>query len=75
MESGHLVLESIDFDLGEVLDKTLEMMAIRAHEKGLELALRIARRSPPRWSAIRPGCGRCSSISLATPSSSRSKAR
>jgi PAS domain S-box-containing protein len=42
VESGHLALESIDFDLGEVLDKTLEMMAIRAHEKGLELALRIA---------------------------------
>jgi two-component system sensor histidine kinase/response regulator len=42
VESGHLALESLDFDLGEVLDKTLEMMAIRAHEKGLELALRIA---------------------------------
>ncbi len=46
VESGHLVLESIDFDLGEVLDKTLEMMAIRAHEKGLELALRIAPEIP-----------------------------
>ena len=46
MESGHLVLESIDFDLGEVLDETLEMMAIRAHEKGLELALRIAPEIP-----------------------------
>src|SRR5437870_935040 len=46
VESGHLVLESIDFDLGEVLDKTLEMMAIRAHEKGLELVLRIAPEIP-----------------------------
>jgi PAS domain S-box-containing protein len=46
VESGHLALESIDFDLGEVLDKTLEMMAIRAHEKGLELALRIAPEVP-----------------------------
>ena len=46
VESGHLVLESIDFDLGEVLDKTLEMMAIRAHEKGLELALHIAPEIP-----------------------------
>jgi PAS domain S-box-containing protein len=42
VESGHLTLENLDFDLAEVLDKTLEMMAIRAHEKGLELALRIA---------------------------------
>ena len=46
VESGHLTLESIDFDLGEVLDKTLEIMAIRAHEKGLELALRIAPEIP-----------------------------
>ncbi|MEO5762831.1 MAG: response regulator, partial [Vicinamibacteria bacterium] len=42
VEAGHLTLESIDFDLGEVLERTLEIMAIRAHEKGLELALRIA---------------------------------
>jgi PAS domain S-box-containing protein len=42
VESGHMTLESLDFDLGEVLDKTLEIMAIRAHEKGLELALHIA---------------------------------
>jgi len=42
VESGHVTLEILDFDLGEVLDKTLEIMAIRAHEKGLELALRIA---------------------------------
>ncbi|MEO8344975.1 MAG: response regulator, partial [Betaproteobacteria bacterium] len=42
VESGHLTLESLDFDLGEVLDRALEIMAIRAHEKGLELALRIA---------------------------------
>ena len=41
VESGHLTLESLDFDLGEILDKTLEIMAIRAHEKGLELALQI----------------------------------
>jgi len=41
VESGHLTLESLEFDLGEVLDKTLEIMAIRAHEKGLELGLRI----------------------------------
>jgi PAS domain S-box-containing protein len=46
VESGHLTLESLDFDLGEVLDRTLEMMAIRAHEKGLELALRIAPEVP-----------------------------
>ncbi len=42
VESGHLVLENLDFDLSEVLDKTVEIMAVRAREKKLELALRIA---------------------------------
>src|SRR4051812_8936361 len=46
VDSGHLTLETLDFDLGDVLDKTLEMMAVRAHEKGLELALRIAPETP-----------------------------
>ncbi len=46
VESGHLVLESTDFDLGEVLNKTLEMMAIRAREKRLELAFHIAPEVP-----------------------------
>jgi CheY-like chemotaxis protein len=42
VEAGHMALEAIDFDLGEVLDKTLEMMAVRANEKGLDLAVVIA---------------------------------
>ena len=46
VESGHLTLESLEFDLGELLDKTLEIMALRAHEKGLELGLRIAAEAP-----------------------------
>ena len=46
VESGHLALESVAFDLSEVIDRTLEMMAIRAHEKGLELASRIAPEVP-----------------------------
>ncbi len=41
IESGHVELESIDFDLGEVLDKVCELLAIRAHEKRLELACRM----------------------------------
>ena len=46
VESGHLALESLSFNLEEVLDKTLEMMAMRAHEKGLELTVRIAPEVP-----------------------------
>ena len=41
IESGHIELEVIDFDLGEVLDKVCELLAVRAHEKRLELACRI----------------------------------
>jgi PAS domain S-box-containing protein len=42
IESGQLTMESASFDLEEVLDKVGELMAVRAHEKGLELAVRAA---------------------------------
>jgi len=42
IESGHLTMESTQFDLEEQLGRVGEMMAIRAHQKGLELAVRIA---------------------------------
>jgi signal transduction histidine kinase/DNA-binding response OmpR family regulator len=42
VESGHLELESIEFDLVELVDKAIEMLAMRANEKGLELACHLA---------------------------------
>ena len=42
IESGCLSLERVGFDLDDLVDKLGEMMGIRAHEKGLELALRVA---------------------------------
>ena len=42
IEAGKLVLEEIDFSLSEVLDGVVKLMAVRAHEKGLELACRVA---------------------------------
>jgi len=41
VEAGHLELEEIAFDLGELVEKTLEFMAVRAHAKGLELVCNI----------------------------------
>jgi signal transduction histidine kinase/CheY-like chemotaxis protein len=37
VESGHIGLEQIGFDLHEVLDKATELMALKAQEKGLEI--------------------------------------
>src|SRR5688572_23495436 len=42
VESGHIGLEQIRFDLEEVLDKSTELMALRAQEKGLELLVSTA---------------------------------
>ena len=42
IEAGKLELEAIDFCLPEVLEGVVKLMAVRAHEKGLELACRIA---------------------------------
>ena len=42
VEAGHISLEQISFDLHEVLDKSTELMALRAQEKGLEILVSAA---------------------------------
>jgi PAS domain S-box-containing protein len=42
IESGRLTIERIALDLDELIDKLGDTMGLRAHEKGLELAMRIA---------------------------------
>lgn len=37
IEAGHLKLDNQDFDLGDLIRNTTDMMAIRADEKGLQL--------------------------------------
>jgi two-component system, sensor histidine kinase and response regulator len=46
VESGRLVLESVEFDLEALVGRVLDTVGVRAHEKGLELAARIAREVP-----------------------------
>jgi len=41
VESGRLSLERVDFDLVELAESVMETLGGRAHEKGLELVLRI----------------------------------
>ncbi|MBN2081158.1 response regulator [bacterium] len=41
IEAGKLDIENIDFDLRELLEKSAELIAPKAHEKGLELVLDI----------------------------------
>jgi PAS domain S-box-containing protein len=42
VESGRISLEAVEFDPREVTEKVLETLAIRAHEKGVELMARFA---------------------------------
>ncbi len=48
VESGQFSMEHIDFDLLEIVDKVTRSMALRAHEKGVELVWRIAPEVPTR---------------------------
>ncbi|MZP31278.1 response regulator [Heliobacterium undosum] len=41
VESGRMELQTTVFNLGELAEKTAEMMAVRAHKKGLELVCHI----------------------------------
>jgi PAS domain S-box-containing protein len=41
IEAGHLDMESIEFDLEEVVDRVIELTAVKAHAKGIRLASRL----------------------------------
>jgi PAS domain S-box-containing protein len=47
IESGHLSLESVSFDLEETVNKAIETMSLRAQAKDLELTARILPHVPP----------------------------
>ncbi|WP_447979146.1 response regulator [Candidatus Nitrospira bockiana] len=42
VEAGKITLERVEFDLNDALDKTAELMGLRAQEKGLNLLVSIA---------------------------------
>jgi PAS domain S-box-containing protein len=46
VESGHLELESIAFELGPFLKKIIELMSSRAHNRGLSLSLKVSPNVP-----------------------------
>jgi len=46
VESGHLQLERTEFDLHEAVERVAEMLAIKAHQKKLELIVNIAPGTP-----------------------------
>ena len=48
IEAGRLDINPIDFDLRDSLGDTLKTLSLRAHEKGLELALHVAP-DVPSW--------------------------
>jgi PAS domain S-box-containing protein len=46
IEAGHFELEEVDFPLRDVIGNTLRVLAVKAHEKGLELAVDISHDVP-----------------------------
>jgi PAS domain S-box-containing protein len=48
IEAGKLLVETISFDLQRTVADTLRTIALRAHQKGLELIIDIAGDVPPR---------------------------
>lgn len=46
VESGRMNLETVAFDVVEMTEKVADTLAVRAHEKGVELAVRFSRDLP-----------------------------
>src|SRR5207302_811240 len=49
MEAGKLELEAFEFSLREQLGAAVKILAVKAHEKGLELSLHIPPDMPDSW--------------------------
>ncbi|HYT61947.1 MAG TPA: response regulator [Haliangiales bacterium] len=49
IEAGKLELETVEFSLRERLEATIKTLAVKAHEKGLELSLRVPPDLPDSW--------------------------
>ncbi len=47
VESGRLSLEAVEFDVVELTEKVADTLAVRADEKGIELAVRFGSLLPP----------------------------
>ena len=47
LEAGKLALENIPFDLRESLEEVINLQATSAHEKGLEITLKVDPKIPP----------------------------
>jgi len=60
IEAGRLAFETLDFDLTETVESTLDMLAERAQAKGTELIMALSPEVPRSCAAIRAGCARCS---------------
>jgi len=61
IEAGHMELEESDFDLSAMIEESLDLVAERAHRKGVELAASLDR-SVPAW--VRGDSGRLRQILL-----------
>jgi PAS domain S-box-containing protein len=48
IEAGHLEMESVEFDLDEVLDRLATVVGLKAEEKGVELVYALPPRLPRR---------------------------
>ena len=46
IEAGKVELEEMDFDLRECVESALKTLALRAHEKGLELLCEVTHEVP-----------------------------
>jgi two-component system sensor histidine kinase/response regulator len=49
IEAGGIELAQVEFDLADVIERTVEITAVRAHEKGLELVSHLAPDVPLDW--------------------------
>ena len=66
IEAGKMRIEVLNFDLVKTIESTLDIVAARAFDKGIELVNSVPKAFPPSCGEIPDGCGKFSPICSAT---------
>jgi two-component system NtrC family sensor kinase len=74
-EAEGFTLDAIDFDVRTTVEDLVDLLAERAHRKGLEVGCLLHAEVPTALRGDPGGCAKSSLISLATPSSLRTLVR
>jgi signal transduction histidine kinase len=75
IEALQMDLDPQEFELEALIENSVDLFGLAAHQKGLQMVIDIDQGLPRLWWGMRPGCPRSSTTFWVMPSSSPSRVR